>query len=455
MRNSRASAQHYAYGTVAQRQFLISVAWPTKLVMIRPAEASIRDSPTNKNLSRSQEVQRLSMMQFHEEALQSLQILCLDLSDIKTFTTQFTEDGKDVSVTVNVTAQTIVTKAGLALSGVTDYDGDVDTDALNLINFNGCRAWQPPIIYSGWYQAYKIMNQNKDGVTDWLHVRCDDPDKKCPCPDGSETYALTVNKDKDSGIARINFCPAYFTMPTLNQALLHGKTNPPELALDLTQYSKNQDWVSKARSYGSNQHITDMNLRFQDIGGQAWESKAYNPLKAKILARYPYRTGECERTPLTLLMQLTSNSSADVWQNADNMNMYGLAKYVQKQLGNVYPAFPAVTEENLRAPWKDVVRTQDDGKDVKWNSSNPVFKALDARSGDGVSGCNDDLDGAQVVLTMSALMPDTSYPAAYQSQLKAWASSQGTYVPPASITSTVERAQTPTGLWPACLLTAS
>lgn len=71
-------------------------------------------------------------------------------------------------------------------------------------------------------------------------MRCDDPDQRCPCNLG-RTYALTVNRDASSGLARINWCPAYFGLPSLDSVIAFGKNNqPPSISQDLGQYNENK-----------------------------------------------------------------------------------------------------------------------------------------------------------------------------------------------------------------------
>lgn len=77
--------------------------------------------------------------------------------------------------------------------------------------------------------------------TGWkLHMRCDDPENKCPCETGT-TYALTVNKDFQSNLARINWCPAYFKLPSLSFVVAQGLDHqPPEIAQNLENYCWNK-----------------------------------------------------------------------------------------------------------------------------------------------------------------------------------------------------------------------
>lgn len=113
------------------------------------------------------------------------------------------------------------------------------------------------------------------------------------------------------------------------------------------------DWVSKARSYGSNPHITDMSVEFLNIDGTAEQGKAYSALWTKILARYPAESGKY------------------VWQNANNLALYVLAVYVQSKLGNTYPHLPTVTSENMRRPWQSFWVNSSNGT-VQLNTSNPI-----------------------------------------------------------------------------------
>ena len=190
------------------------------------------------------------------------------------------------------------------------------------------------------------------------------------------------------------------------------------------------DWVSKAGRYGSNPHITDINIQFQTIGADLYTGKAYGPLLTKILARWPYYTGRW------------------VWQNADNMNDYALAIYVQSQIGNVYPNFPVVTEENTRQPWKDMVVAGSGTNSIKWNGTNEIFKGMVTHLND----CGDDVDASASAstLSMTAMAPDSSYPASYISSL---VTTQTLTLVTADLTAA--QAPGPTTLVPPCVLTAT
>lgn len=190
------------------------------------------------------------------------------------------------------------------------------------------------------------------------------------------------------------------------------------------------DWVSKAGIYGSNPRVTDITIQFQTIGGDVYTGKAYGPLLTKILARWPYTTGVW------------------VWQNADNMNDYALAKYVQSQIGNVYPNFPVVTEENIRQPWKGMIVAGSGTNSVQWNGTNEIFQEMVTQ----LNNCADDVDASASAssLSMTAMAPDSSYPASYISSL---VTTQTQTLVTADLTAA--QAPGPTTLVPPCVLTAT
>lgn len=81
-------------------------------------------------------------------------------------------------------------------------------------------------------------------LTGWrLHVRCDDPDNQCICATDptSSTYALTINRDRESGLARINFCQPYFELPSLGDVIKDGQRAVLDSQkFDLTEYQWNK-----------------------------------------------------------------------------------------------------------------------------------------------------------------------------------------------------------------------
>lgn len=256
------------------------------------------------------------------------------------------------SVSVDIPAQTSAYVAGLQLSDTPADSGNVTADTIRLVNFNGCSNMAgvsnaEAQIYSGWQQAQKIMGVEaiKNGEVDFntagaleylgaaglnaprqgdmnvifknfatltpaywpfgwrLHVRCDDPDGICLCNSGlGNPFAYTTNKDAQSGLARINFCPRYFSTPSLNSVISSGQTLPAAQKYNMDRYWNTQghvfthetmhiDWVTGASSgsarYGNNEHVTDMLIQFRDSNDNKLRTrKAYEPMNAKILARW-------------------------------------------------------------------------------------------------------------------------------------------------------------------------
>ncbi|RKK94484.1 hypothetical protein BFJ68_g15147 [Fusarium oxysporum] len=262
-------------------------------------------------------------------------------------------------------------------------DRNVGNLATRLFGWQGCSTAQSRAIYSGWQQSWKIMdavqgknlNWNEAAAIEylappfineeeqaaikkiidtvvtirggssfnpfkwWLHVRCDDPDDKCPCGGTSSTIAYTTNKDKDSGYARINFCPLYFETPNLDQVIEDNskKDLPVEHRADLRNYVRNKgriwfhellhiDWASGVfPAY----HITDIRAYFLDEGGFYRRRLIYDPEMNKGLARYKF------------------DPAFFIRRNADSFAMYAMAKCVQKAVGK-YPHLPlAITLDDV------------------------------------------------------------------------------------------------------------
>ncbi|CVK90377.1 uncharacterized protein FMAN_08779 [Fusarium mangiferae] len=271
---------------------------------------------------------------------------------------------------------------------LTDADGDIGELATRLFGWQGCGGWgssKRKAIYSGWEQSWKMMdavqgkslNWNEAAAVEylappfvnqeeraaikniidtvvtvrggsnlnplkwWLHVRCDDPDGKCPCNPGSGALmAYTTNRDSGSGYARINFCPAYFELPNLYQVVKDNsnKELPIEHRANLNNYYKNKgrvwfhellhiDWAS---GVDSPYHITDLICILTDQDGVPFDLPIYGPQLTKGLAKFKL--------------------GAAWWlkRNADNFAMYAMAKTAQKATGN-YPHLPlAVTLKGVQ-----------------------------------------------------------------------------------------------------------
>ncbi|KAL7929500.1 hypothetical protein V8C35DRAFT_315430 [Trichoderma chlorosporum] len=270
-----------------------------------------------------------------------------------------------------------------------------------LIGWDGCEkqnGFDPDQIRSGWQQSWKLMNliyrearrgiefdgmsafeylgppafneDHQDAITgvfknlatiqpgwfadsnpfSWkLAVRCDDPDRQCSKLAEEEKTAYTTNDDAKYGIARINFCPKYFSQQTLDQ-VIKSYANlelPWQIFTNMDNYYRNQgsiwirellyiDWVSKTGKYGTNQPLTDVKLKFE-VGKYRKRGKdkfiyevAHGPFLVKSLARFTP-----PEDPITHIQPGTYCA-----RNADSLSLYVLVRYVQKALGNMYPHLP-------------------------------------------------------------------------------------------------------------------
>jgi chitinase len=83
---------------------------------------------------------------------------------------------------------------------------------------------------------------------------------------------------------------------------------------------------SKAEQCGSNEHITEVKLRYKTTNDPIpiyHQIKAYDPAAVEALARWGRDTGKW------------------VLKNSDSLTLYAMARYVQKNaLGNNYPHLP-------------------------------------------------------------------------------------------------------------------
>jgi hypothetical protein len=171
------------------------------------------------------------------------------------------------------------------------------------------------------------------------------------------------------------------------------------------------DWVSKAREYGSNPHVTDVKIRWQVSSDPQVpifrEVKTYGPEAVKALARWGQNTGSW------------------VIRNSDNLTLYAMARYVQKALGNIYPHLPF----SLRAPDEvgslimidGLVTIDANGKGTPINLS--AIDNLAFHSGDPCSLHDDATDNDEsAFLTLSAggFATKAQYPSDYLAQYDSW-----------------------------------
>ncbi|CEI67934.1 unnamed protein product [Fusarium venenatum] len=165
----------------------------------------------------------------------------------------------------------------------------------------------------------------------WLHVRCDDPDDRCPCGRTTSTVAYVNNEDRDSGYASINFCPRYFELPNLDDAVKENgnKDLPWEHRADLDNYvgNKGRTWfhellhIDWASGVLPGWHIRDISAFYYDDDNSYRHTGLYGAERTKALARYKF------------------SPSFFIRRNADSFAMYAMAKYVQKVIGK-YPHLP-------------------------------------------------------------------------------------------------------------------
>jgi hypothetical protein len=93
--------------------------------------------------------------------------------------------------------------------------------------------------------------------------------------------------------------------------------------------------------------------------------------------------------------------------------MYALASYVQEQLGNIYPAWPIVTDKPFDPPYQghNVIQyTINDGKVVFTNLGNDTAKADDCALSANVTSIAD----------INKLIPSWAYPSAYRKAKALW-----------------------------------
>lgn len=78
--------------------------------------------------------------------------------------------------------------------------------------------------------------------------------------------------------------------------------------------------------------------------GDTQTEMAYGPLRTKILARFQGGPG-------------LGTTGYWVQRNSDNLAYYALAKYVTKQIGDIYPHLPIVTHDISGPPYPPLPKT--------------------------------------------------------------------------------------------------
>ncbi|EAW20625.1 uncharacterized protein NFIA_030580 [Aspergillus fischeri NRRL 181] len=383
-----------------------------------------------------------------------------------------------------------IATSGYNISDFADFNLTILGTALT--GEDGCTTLQKKQIRSGWVESWKIMNyiykvakagidfneaaaveylgppsMNQDQWSnykaiylnlatiqpgwkildpfDWfawkIAVRCDDPGLQCSCGRDVNTIAYTVQKDPKHQVAAINFCPQYFSLQTLKDAMYWADTThtPGEYA-DLNNYYNNQalvwihellhiDWVSMASSSGNIHHVSDIKVGYEEGNkGVMRYYTAYGPRMCKALARLGWATGK--------------------WtiQNADSLTLYAFAKYVQNALGNIYPHLPLAppAPKSATIPFEiddlftlynngtgeRVLNTTLDNK-LEWSLSQGVCAAADDEDGDEAASA--------VMTTMTTWPVETDYPSDYLSSWSSWAG-----LTPTTTTTTTAAAATAT-----------
>lgn len=398
---------------------------------------------------------------------------------------------------------------GLELSGydISDFETYNLSDlATRLIGFEGCtdaRQMPKAVVYSGWQQSWKLMNfmhkESKNGLDfqtipafeflgppketeswqskfnsifqnlatiqpgyffvpgwfDWrLHVRCDDPYRRCPCYEGNDgqPHAYTISKGPGDGLAMINFCPKYFREDTLDYAMKKADRKKfPRTWYNMNNYKWTQggtwfhellhiDWVSKSGSYGDNFKIIDVRMMFskrrEDGRIIDYWMRAYEPLGTKMLARWGFGTG--------------------FWtvQNAESFLMFTLARYVQKKVG-LYPHLPlaprppkAVKGDDAASEYFKVpglFQMFGDGT-VRMDANTTEYDHLSWNPADTCAVLDGDTVNADSqILTMSAgFAAESAYPADYMSSWSSWAGLTAPTPTPTPTSTTTPPAGTPT-----------
>lgn len=379
--------------------------------------------------------------------------------------------------------ETAMKENGYSTSSFANYN--LTDLATKLVGWEGCtaeRGMPPKDVYSGWVQSWKIMNlmykEAKSGIDfnsaaaveylgppaqnypqqstfnniflklatiqpgyistpfDWrIHVRCDDPDLECDCGGSIQltaTVAYTRNDAPPDGIARINFCPRYFTRDTLDTVMMNADLEKPlEVWANMYSYYRNQgavwfhellhiNWVSMSQNYGHNQRITDIRIEFErKLSNGAIVSQwttAYGPLFTKTLARWSIATG--------------------LWtvRNADSFTIFALARYVQSKF-DLYPHLPLAPK-----PPTDVSDSNSGGSDYfdvpgLFNMSSDGTVVMDADTTEydewgwdptaGACALVSDEDGNNndsQILTLSAdFAAESVFPTDYMSSWSSWA----------------------------------
>ncbi|KAI9759412.1 MAG: hypothetical protein M1840_003357 [Geoglossum simile] len=211
---------------------------------------------------------------------------------------------------------------------------------------------------------------------DWqIHVRCDDLKNWCP------TAAYTTNRG-ENGITTINFCPRFFTKPTLSAAMTNARRmrNPRQI-FNLESYDR----------------TTNFRIEFRDAdSGRLKTRDVYGPERAKILARY----------------RDDSDIGGIIVRSDENLEMYALAKFIQAQF-RAYPHLPLVNTEPSKRRWDPLRRSL-----FLFNYTGGIVANSSAPDDDVTIVSNLPEDTSSVVI--DKFYPDSDLLADYISAWKGW-----------------------------------
>lgn len=113
------------------------------------------------------------------------------------------------------------------------------------------------------------------------------------------------------------------------------------------------DWVTNPNNNNEPKHVVDLRLEFGSLGNPIVNA-AYGPTRTKALARWKWNTGKY------------------ILRNADSMTMYAMAKYVQNELGGIYPYLPLAMNGPNFIPGDNTGKPIDMGDFFTFNSDGTV-----------------------------------------------------------------------------------
>ncbi|KAL2120204.1 hypothetical protein VTJ04DRAFT_4230 [Mycothermus thermophilus] len=371
-------------------------------------------------------------------------------------------------------------------------DSEYDTSQFEIYNFTdlatrltdwkGCDGKQRDNIYSGWQQSWNIMNviysETKNGIDlnsaaaleflgppavtskrkaqfedifktqatiqpgyitlppDWrLAVRCDDPLNECR--DG--TVAYTIPKDPDVNRYSITFCKPYFKQEKLNTLIKRYAKNKNGYSMktwaNIDKYMSqghtwyhelmHVEWAVNASPRGRPTGIwpiVDVTMVFNPRTPKQDFVQVYGGYNAKALARWYSRP--LKDNPFTIV-------------NSDSLTLYAMAKYVQKELGGIYPHLPLAgnppddvftvfTVPGYFSVDGNGTATLESGKDWEYPttcSEDGVCSDVSLKGGDRTDG------NAIVTATAGDWATRSMYPDDYLSSYSSWAGLTPTATP--------------------------